>query len=77
MDHGLAPALGIDLDTAFGSDMFGEMHALFSQQRSAMRYRRFRGEADVPAPHLGASRVARGDASMARGPPAWSATSAR
>ncbi|WZB76092.1 amidohydrolase family protein [Achromobacter insuavis] len=50
VDHGLAPALGIDLDTAFGSDMFGEMHALFGQQRSAMRYRRFRGEADVPAP---------------------------
>lgn len=48
--HGLAPALGIDLDTAFGSDMFGEMHALFGQQRSAMRYRRFRGEAGVPAP---------------------------
>ncbi|TCL68296.1 amidohydrolase family protein [Rhizobium sp. BK251] len=50
IDHGLTPALGIDLDTAFGSDMFGEMHALFSQQRSAMRYRKFRGEADVPAP---------------------------
>src|ERR1700722_9680412 len=48
--HGLTPALGIDLDTAFGSDLFGEMHALFSQQRSAMRYRRFRGEAGVPAP---------------------------
>ncbi|CAO3429198.1 amidohydrolase family protein [Azospirillum endophyticum] len=50
VDHGLAPALGIDLDTAFGSDLFGEMHALFGQQRSAMRYRRFRGEETVPAP---------------------------
>jgi len=50
VDHGLTPALGIDLDTAFGSDLFGEMHALFGQQRSAMRYRRFRGEAGVPAP---------------------------
>ncbi|MCK0208674.1 amidohydrolase family protein [Starkeya koreensis] len=48
--HGLTPALGIDLDTAFGSDLFGEMHALFGQQRSAMRYRRFRKERDVPAP---------------------------
>jgi 5-methylthioadenosine/S-adenosylhomocysteine deaminase len=48
--HGLTPALGIDLDTAFGSDLFGEMHALFGQQRSAMRYRRFRGEANVPTP---------------------------
>jgi cytosine/adenosine deaminase-related metal-dependent hydrolase len=50
IDHGLKPALGIDLDTAFGSDLFGEMHALFGQQRSAMRYRRFRGEANVPKP---------------------------
>src|ERR1700728_4087186 len=50
IDHGLKPALGIDLDTAFGSDLFGEMHALFGQQRSAMRYRRLRGEANVPAP---------------------------
>src|SRR5271170_2500907 len=50
INHGLKPALGIDLDTAFGSDLFGEMHALFGQQRSAMRYRRFRGEAGVPAP---------------------------
>ena len=50
VDHGLTPALGIDLDTAFGSDLFGEMHALFGQQRSAMRYRRFRGEVNVPAP---------------------------
>ena len=50
IDHGLTPALGIDLDTAFGSDLFGEMHALFGQQRSAMRYRRFRGEENVPPP---------------------------
>jgi 5-methylthioadenosine/S-adenosylhomocysteine deaminase len=50
IDHGLTPALGIDLDTAFGSDLFGEMHALFGQQRLAMRYRRFRNEKNVPAP---------------------------
>jgi cytosine/adenosine deaminase-related metal-dependent hydrolase len=50
IDYGLKPALGIDLDTAFGSDLFGEMHALFGQQRSAMRYRRFHKEANVPAP---------------------------
>ena len=58
VDHGLAPALGIDLDTAFGSDLFGEMHALFHQQRAAMRYRRFRGEAGVPAP-IGVEEVLR------------------
>src|SRR5580658_4453878 len=50
IDHGLTPALGIDLDTAFGSDLFGEMHALFGHQRAAMRYRRFRGEENVPTP---------------------------
>jgi cytosine/adenosine deaminase-related metal-dependent hydrolase len=50
IDHGLTPALGIDLDTAFGSDLFGEMHALFGHQRAAMRYRRFRGEVNAPAP---------------------------
>jgi cytosine/adenosine deaminase-related metal-dependent hydrolase len=49
-DHGLTPAIGIDLDTAFGSDLFGEMHALFGQQRSAMRYRRLRGDTGVAAP---------------------------
>jgi cytosine/adenosine deaminase-related metal-dependent hydrolase len=52
IDHGLRPALGIDLDTAFGSDLFGEMHALFNQQRAAMRNRGFRGDVDAPAPIL-------------------------
>lgn len=50
INHGLKPAIGIDLDTAFGSDMFGEMQALFGLQRSAMRGRRYRGEVDAPAP---------------------------
>lgn len=49
-DHGLKPAIGIDLDTAFGSDMFGEMHALFALRRSVMRGRRYRGEENAPAP---------------------------
>jgi 5-methylthioadenosine/S-adenosylhomocysteine deaminase len=50
IDHGLTPAIGIDLDTAFGSDLFGEMHALFTLQRSVMQSRRYRGETDGPAP---------------------------
>jgi cytosine/adenosine deaminase-related metal-dependent hydrolase len=50
INHGLKPAIGTDLDTAFGSDLFGEMHALFSLQRSVMRGRRYRGETDAPAP---------------------------
>jgi cytosine/adenosine deaminase-related metal-dependent hydrolase len=49
IDHGLKPALGIDVQTTYGSDMFGEMHALFHQQRAAMRYRALRGEQNVPA----------------------------
>src|ERR1700743_1108908 len=63
------PGLGIDLDTAFGSDMFGEMHALFNQQRAAMRYRRFRGEGDAPAPILvdDVLRAATGNAPRAAG----------
>src|SRR6202034_2337058 len=32
------------------SDLFGDMHALFGQQRPAMRSRRFRGEENVPKP---------------------------
>jgi 5-methylthioadenosine/S-adenosylhomocysteine deaminase len=48
IDHAMKPALGIDIDTSYGSDMFGEMHALFHQQRAAMRYRGFRDEQDVP-----------------------------
>ena len=37
IDHGLTPALGIDLDTAFGSDLFGEMHALRSGTTTGTR----------------------------------------
>ncbi|RZN16685.1 amidohydrolase [Bradyrhizobium sp. Leo121] len=50
IDHGFKPGLGIDVETTYGSDMFGEMHALFHQQRAAMRYRVLRGEPNVPAP---------------------------
>src|SRR5260370_17204238 len=50
INHGLKPAIGTDLDTAFGSDLFREMHALFSLQRSVMRGRRYRGQTDAPAP---------------------------
>ncbi|MGY2290950.1 amidohydrolase family protein [Pseudomonas sp. SDO528_S397] len=42
-EHGLRPALGIDIDTAQGGDMFGEMHAAFLQQRSFVQSRRSQG----------------------------------
>lgn len=50
VDHGLRPALGVDFDTSYGSDLFGEMHALFLQQRSSVHYRKLRGETDVAVP---------------------------
>jgi len=49
VDYGLEPALGIDVQTTYGSDMFGEMRALFHLQRAAMRYRKLRGDAHAPA----------------------------
>ncbi|GAB2890767.1 amidohydrolase family protein [Paraburkholderia jirisanensis] len=45
IDYGFKPALGIDVQTTYGSDMFGEMRALFQLQRAAMRYRQLRGDA--------------------------------
>jgi len=48
-EYGLKPALGIDIQTTYGSDMFGEMRALFHLQRAAMRYRKLRGEARAPS----------------------------
>jgi cytosine/adenosine deaminase-related metal-dependent hydrolase len=49
IDYGFKPALGIDVETTYGSDMFGEMHALFHQQRAAMRYRVLHRESNVPS----------------------------
>ena len=50
IDYGFRPALGIDVETTYGGDMFGEMRALFHQQRAAMRYRVLRKESKVPLP---------------------------
>ncbi|MFZ4835088.1 amidohydrolase family protein [Rouxiella sp. Mn2063] len=50
IEHGLRPALGIDIDTSQGGDMFGEMHAAFVQQRTFVQRRRAAGETSVPAP---------------------------
>ncbi|WP_448653595.1 amidohydrolase family protein [Pseudomonas fluorescens] len=49
IEHGLRPALGIDIDTAQGGDMFGEMHAAFIQQRSFAQMRRSSGDPRPPA----------------------------
>jgi 5-methylthioadenosine/S-adenosylhomocysteine deaminase len=50
LEHGLRPALGIDIDTSQSGDMFGEMHAAFAQQRTFGQKRRAAGEASAPAP---------------------------
>jgi cytosine/adenosine deaminase-related metal-dependent hydrolase len=50
LEHGLRPALGIDIDTSQGGDMFGEMHAAFAQQRTFGQKRRAAGDTSAPAP---------------------------
>jgi 5-methylthioadenosine/S-adenosylhomocysteine deaminase len=49
-EYGLRPALGIDIDTAQGGDMFGEMHVAFAQQRTFAQRRRAAGDTSAPAP---------------------------
>jgi 5-methylthioadenosine/S-adenosylhomocysteine deaminase len=49
-EHGIRPALGIDIDTAQSGDMFGEMRTAFYQQRSIAQARRAHGDISAPAP---------------------------
>lgn len=48
--HRIAPGLSIDNETAYSTDMFGEMRALFFIQRARLQNRRFEGATDIPAP---------------------------
>jgi 5-methylthioadenosine/S-adenosylhomocysteine deaminase len=50
LEHGLRPALGIDIDTSQSGDMFGEMHAAFAQQRTFSQKRRAAGDTSAPTP---------------------------
>ena len=50
LDHGLRPAIGTDLETAYGGDMFSEMRVAFFLQRAIAQSRAYRGEANAPAP---------------------------
>jgi 5-methylthioadenosine/S-adenosylhomocysteine deaminase len=50
LEHGIRPALGIDIDTAQAGDMFGEMRTAFYQQRSIAQARRAGGDTSAPAP---------------------------
>jgi len=49
IDHGLKPALGVDVDTSMSGDMFAEMRAAFFQQRSVAQGRRAQGDGAAPA----------------------------
>ena len=44
IDHGLKPALGVDVDTSMSGDMFAEMRTAFFQQRSIAQAQRVLGK---------------------------------
>lgn len=48
--HGIKPALGTDLETSFGGDMFTEMRVAFSLQRAFSQNRRFNNDSQAPEP---------------------------
>jgi len=50
LDHGLLPALSIDNEVSYGTDMFSEMRVAFNVQRAMATYLRTRGDAKAPAP---------------------------
>ncbi|WP_010188570.1 amidohydrolase family protein [Sphingomonas sp. PAMC 26605] len=50
IDHGLRPALGTDLETAYGGDMFTEMRTAFFLQRAIAQSRRHAGDQAAPTP---------------------------
>jgi 5-methylthioadenosine/S-adenosylhomocysteine deaminase len=48
IDHGLKPALGVDIDTSMSGDMFAEMRTAFFQQRSVAQAQRAIGNRATP-----------------------------
>jgi cytosine/adenosine deaminase-related metal-dependent hydrolase len=48
--HGIKPALGTDLETSFGGDMFTEMRVAFTLQRAFAQNRRFNKDSQAPEP---------------------------
>ena len=49
IDHGLKPALGVDIDTSMSGDMFAEMRTAFFQQRSVAQAQRVLGNRAMPS----------------------------
>ena len=68
IDHGLKPALGVDVDTSMSGDMFAEMRTAFFQQRSIAQARRVLGASAAPSPMT--ARTILEAATISR-PPAW------
>ncbi|ALS61609.1 amidohydrolase family protein [Pandoraea norimbergensis] len=50
IDHGIAPAISIDVEASYGGDMFGEMRAAYVMQRGLVQHRRYQGDTSAPAP---------------------------
>ncbi|WP_231941443.1 amidohydrolase family protein [Burkholderia sp. PAMC 28687] len=49
IDHGIAPAISIDVEASYGGDMFAEMRAAYFMQRAHAQNRRFKGDETAPA----------------------------
>jgi 5-methylthioadenosine/S-adenosylhomocysteine deaminase len=49
IDHGIAPAISIDVEASYGGDMFAEMRAAYFMQRAHAQNRRYRGDEQAPA----------------------------
>ncbi len=49
IDHGIAPAISIDVEASYGGDMFAEMRAAYFLQRAHAQYRRYVGDTKAPA----------------------------
>ena len=50
LDHGVRPALSVDNEVSYGTDMFTEMRVAFNIQRALAANRRFNGDKDAPKP---------------------------
>jgi cytosine/adenosine deaminase-related metal-dependent hydrolase len=49
IDHGIRPALSIDNETSYGTDMFTEMRVAFNLQRALATNRKVNGDRNAPA----------------------------
>jgi cytosine/adenosine deaminase-related metal-dependent hydrolase len=49
IDHGIEPAISIDVEASYGGDMFAEMRAVYFLQRAQAQNRRYTGDANAPA----------------------------